>query len=87
MGEGDIFIQPKASEERDGEDDAERGDMRGKGYETEVEHLMAQKEVVNQEVKYPIEHHIACSANTVTEELHREKSAERTVEKVNNLRY
>ena len=46
---------------------------------------MADDEVVNQEVEYPVEDHVSSAAGRVTEQLFRYQIAERTVEKINDF--
>ena len=48
---------------------------------------MTNDEVINQEIEHPIQHHVSTATSCITEELRREPSAERTIEKVNNFRY
>ncbi len=67
LGKGDILIEPKACEEGDGEDNAQRGYVGRKGDKAEVEHLVTQEEVVDQEIEYPVEHHVACAADAIAE--------------------
>lgn len=47
LGESDIFVQPETREEGDGEDNAEGGDVGRDGNRTDMNHLVAEDEVVN----------------------------------------
>ena len=48
---------------------------------------MPNDEIVNQEIKHPVEYHVPASARRIAEQLLRHDSPERRIEKVNDFRY
>ena len=87
--ESDILVKPETSEESDRKDYAECSDMRRdcnlkiRGFkDLKIYYFMPYNEVVNNEVKHPVETHITSSTSTITEELLRAYLSERAIEEI-----
>lgn len=85
--ESNILVQPKTSKERYGKYNAQSSNMRRKSYKTQIQHLMPKHKIIHQEIKHPVKHHIAHTANTITEKLLRTKTTERSVQPPDDFTY
>lgn len=81
-GESDVFIEPEACEQSDGEDQAEGSNVGRKGDEPDMDIAVSDDEIVRKKVEQPVEHHVCGAANAVAEELGRAYPPERRIEKI-----
>ena len=91
LRESDVFVQPESREQGDGEDDAEGSDVRSetelivKSREPEVDEVVADDEVVCQEVENPVQNHVASATGCVPKKLLRYVVLKRRIYKINNF--
>lgn len=89
LGESNVLIEPKARQQSDWEDYAEREDVRGHTHfeaaKGEILQVVPHAVVVNQEIQHPVKHHIPPAASGITKQLLGDELAEREIEKINNF--
>ena len=91
LREGDVFVQPEPREQGDREDYAEGSDVRRetelivKSREPEVDEVVADDEVVGQEVENPVQNHVASAAGCVPKKLLWYVVLKRRIDKINNF--
>lgn len=93
LGKGNVFVEPKARQERDGKDYAECHNVGRDTYlgqpeklpmKGDIHQMMPHYEIVHQKVQHPVQQHVTTTASRIAEELFGDISAERSVEKIND---
>ena len=63
--EADVSAQPKTAEKGYRKSENERRNVGTDGYRTDVQHIVAEDEIVENKVQHPVENHICATRTTI----------------------
>ena len=63
--EADVSTQPETAEESDRKCEYKRRNVGTDGYRTDVQHIVAEDEIVENEVQHPVENHICATRTSI----------------------
>lgn len=83
LSENNIPHQEKTNGKTNTERNNERGDIRLKCYEAEIEHLFLQNKIIANKKNENIQKRVRSAASSITERLHGHQFSERRIKKIN----